>query len=279
MLSLIEAGDEAMKLARQLMQKPANLIENYRVIAPLPRPPQIRDAMCFELHIRQSLKSVCTLRALAANIDPEQALKDAAASGQLDIPEIWYQQPVYYKANRFAVSGNGEEIPWPKYSQIMDYECELACVIGKQGKDITSAEAKQHIFGYTIFNDFSARDAQSAEIQGFLGPAKGKDFDKANAMGQCIVTADEFDPATKNAMIVRVNGEERSNGCSSTMPWSFEQLIAHVSQAETLYPGEILGSGTVGNGCGLELMQFLNDGDHIEIEIPAIGVLSNTVKR
>lgn len=279
MLSLIEAGATGLALAKRLLHSPSTLVKSYRLQAPLSKPPQIRDAMCFEKHIKQSLRSICQLRALANDQDPELALKLAASNGELKVPKIWYQQPVYYKANRFAVSGSGEEIKWPSYSKIMDYECELACIIGKKGKNISAEQATPYIFGYTIFNDFSARDAQSDEIQGFLGPAKGKDFDKANAMGPCIITADEFNPHDAHPMIVRVNGEQRSVGCSSEMNWSFEQLIQHISQDETLYPGEILGSGTVGNGCGLELMRFLNDGDCIELEIPAIGTLTNTVIR
>jgi 2-keto-4-pentenoate hydratase/2-oxohepta-3-ene-1,7-dioic acid hydratase in catechol pathway len=186
---------------------------------------------------------------------------------------------LYYKANRFSVSGPGETIRWPSYSRLMDYECELACVIGKGGVDIARERALEHVFGYTIFNDFSARDAQGAEMSGGLGPAKGKDFDGANAFGPCIVTADEIPDPYAFDMIVRVNGEERSRGNSREMHWKFEDLIVYVSQGETLHPGEIFGSGTVGDGCGLEHLRFLEDGDLVELEIPPIGVLSNRVVR
>ncbi len=194
-------------------------------------------------------------------------------------PEAWYQQPLYYKANRFAVSGPEEVVEWPAYSRLMDYECELACVIGRPGRDIPVSRAREHVFGFTIFNDFSARDAQAIEMAGGLGPAKGKDFDKANAFGPCIVTMDELGDPYDLEMIVRVNGAERSRGCSGSMHWKFEDMIAHASLGETLHAGEILGSGTVGDGCGLEHLKFLEDGDVVELEISGIGVLRNTVRR
>jgi 2-keto-4-pentenoate hydratase/2-oxohepta-3-ene-1,7-dioic acid hydratase in catechol pathway len=161
----------------------------------------------------------------------------------------------------------------------MDYECELACVIGTGGRDIPASRARQHVFGFTIFNDFSARDAQAIEMAGGLGPAKGKDFDGANAFGPCIVTLDEIGDPYGLEMIVRVNGVERSRGSSGDMHWRFEDMIAHVSRGETLHPGEILGSGTVGDGCGLEQLRFLEDGDTVEIEIQPIGVLRNRIVR
>lgn len=279
MLNLIESGQAGLDAARVLLEVEEAKVECYRLLPPIPLPPQIRDSMCFEQHVQQSIESAYKLQIMAAGMDLKSALEEAQDQDRIAIPDIWYKQPVYYKANRFAISGPDEEIPWPSYSEIMDYEFELACVISKQGKNISSGRASEYIFGYTIFNDFSARDAQFAEIPGYLGPAKGKDFDKANAMGPCIITADEFDPRDPHEMIVRVNGEERSCSSSDTMHWSFEQLIEHVSQGETLHPGEILGSGTVGNGCGLELMQFLNDGDIIELELPSIGILRNTVRK
>jgi 2-keto-4-pentenoate hydratase/2-oxohepta-3-ene-1,7-dioic acid hydratase in catechol pathway len=282
MLALIEAGPVAWERARDLVARPPagalRDLDGVRLRAPLPLPPQIRDFMCFEKHVIQAFAAAFRLRASRAGSAPEreQLLAQAAAYRP---PEAWYQQPVYYKANRFAVSGPDETVEWPAYSQLMDYECELACVIGKGGRDIPAGRAREHIFGFTIMNDFSARDAQAVEMAGGLGPAKGKDFDKANAFGPCIVTADELGDPYDLAMIVRVNGEERSRGHSGSMHWKFEDLIAHVSRGETLHPGEILGSGTVGDGCGLEQLRFLEDGDIVELEIPRIGTLRNRVVR
>lgn len=277
--ALIEAGDRGLEKAHAASDKPEYLIdlEAIKLLAPLPRPEQIRDFMCFELHLKQSIKSITRLRAMKEGVDPDMALKQAEETGQLEVPPIWYERPVYYKANRFSIAHPGETVTWPAYSQLMDYECELACIIGKGGTDIKAEDAAAHIFGYTIFNDLSARDAQSAEMAGFLGPAKGKDFNKANVFGPWVVTADEFDPATPHSMTVTVNGEQRSIGSTKDMHWKFADLIQHVSAGESLYPGEIFGSGTVGNGCGLELMTFLQDGDEITLEIEGIGQLTNTI--
>ena len=282
MLRFIEAGPAAWDRARVLLANaPGKAVAGagtYALLAPLPRPPQIRDFMCFEKHVIQAFAAAFRMRAARAATDAERAalLTQAAAYRP---PAVWYERPLYYKANRFSISGPGETIHWPPYSRLMDYECELACVIGVGGADIPRARAIAHVFGYTIFNDFSARDTQGAEMPGGLGPAKGKDFDGANAFGPCIVTADEIPDPYGLDMMVRVNGEVRSRGSSRDMHWKFEDLIAYVSQGETLHPGEILGSGTVGDGCGLEQLRFLEDGDLVELEIPAIGVLGNRVVR
>ena len=243
-------------------------LEAVKLEAPILNPPQIRDFACFEQHVRQARRSF-------ANILGGGDL----SSGESLVPESWYKQPLYYKCNRFAVCGPNTEIQWPSNSSLMDYELELAAIIGKPGKNITAEEARDHIFGFTIFNDFSARDTQLAEMSSTLGPSKSKDFDNANAFGPWIVTADELGDPRDLEMIVRVNGEERSRGHSSDMHWSFERLIEFISRDETIHTGEILGSGTVGNGCGLELMQFLEDGDEVELEIERIGNLTNSVAR
>jgi len=210
--------------------------------------------------------------------DPVAAMADMERTGKFAVPEVWYRQPIYYKCNRFAVCGPGTEVVWPRYSKLMDYELELAAVIGTGGRDIPRERALEHVFGYTIFNDFSARDAQMIEGQGMLGPAKGKDFDNANVLGPWLVTADEIGDPYSLEMVVRVNGQERGRGNSASMYWKFEDAIAHVSRDETLYPGEVIGSGTVGNGCGLESLQFLADGDEVELEIDRIGCLRNRVR-
>jgi 2-keto-4-pentenoate hydratase/2-oxohepta-3-ene-1,7-dioic acid hydratase in catechol pathway len=282
MLELIESGPPAWELARQLVaSSPAGArleAAAGRLRAPLPIPPQIRDFMCFEKHVVQAFAAALRMQASRAATAAERDALLAQATACRP-PEAWYRQPLYYKANRFAVSGPEDVVEWPAYSRLMDYECELACVIGVGGRDIQARQAREHIFGFTIFNDFSARDAQAAEMAGGLGPAKGKDFDGANAFGPCIVTLDELGDPYDLDMIVRVNGLERSRGNSGGMHWKFEDLIAHVSQGETLHPGEILGSGTVGDGCGLEHLQFLEDGDQVELEIGRIGVLRNRVVR
>lgn len=280
MLSLIEAGSAAWGRAKELIRNPGTEAVydagTYTLLAPMPCPPQIRDFMCFEKHVIQAFGAAFRMRATrAATAEERDAL--IAQAEAFRPPPVWYERPLYYKANRFSISGPGDTIAWPAYSRIMDYECELACIVGRVGVDIPRDRALAHVFGFTIFNDFSARDAQGAEMPGGLGPAKGKDFDGANAFGPCVVTADEIPDPYSLPMIVRVNGDERSRGNTRDMHWKFEDVIAYVSQGETLRPGEILASGTVGDGCGLEQLRFLEDGDEVELEIPPIGRLTNRV--
>jgi len=281
MLAFIEGGDTALNEARRLLDNhDEDAVVNagsVRLVTPVPQPPQIRDCLCFEAHLRQAYEVLRQVKA-DAQPDPEAALAEFERQGLFHIPEVWYQQPIYYKANRLSVIGTGEDIIWPHYAEILDYELEFGFFIGKGGRDIPKENARDHIFGYSIFNDISARDAQTVEMPGGLGPAKGKDFDTGNVIGPCIVTADEIDPYNLT-MIARVNGEEWSRGSSSTIDWKFEDLIAHVSQSETLHPGEFFGSGTVGGGCGLELQKYLSPGDIIELEVEGIGILKNRIVR
>jgi 2-keto-4-pentenoate hydratase/2-oxohepta-3-ene-1,7-dioic acid hydratase in catechol pathway len=282
LLSLIEAGPDAWQEARRAIDSAPGAATHATgdcvLEAPLPVPTRVRDFMCFEKHATQAFAAAFRMRARRA----ESAEERDALLAQADAyrpPAVWYERPLYYKANRFSTSGPGETIHWPAYSRIMDYECELACVIGRAGIDIPRERAMEHVFGYTIFNDFSARDAQGKEMPGGLGPAKGKDFDGANAFGPCILTVDEVPDPHALPMIVRVNGEERSRGHSREMHWKFEDLIGYASEGETLRPGEILASGAIGDGTGLEHLRFLEDGDEVELEIPPIGILRNRVRR
>jgi 2-keto-4-pentenoate hydratase/2-oxohepta-3-ene-1,7-dioic acid hydratase in catechol pathway len=237
--------------------------------APLPCPEQMRDFLVFEEHMRVAGWHGAKLR--------ERWGAPPAPSEPMAIPPIWYEQPIYYKCNRFAVAGTGGTTHWPPNSCVIDYELELACVIGKGGRDISENDAPAHIFGYTIFNDLTARDLQFREMQGPLGPAKGKDFDGANILGPVIVTADELGDASNLSMRAYVNGVLWSEGSTSTMHWSFAQMIAHASASETLHPGEVLGSGTVGGGCGLELGRFLKHDDLIALEIDGIGRIETRI--
>jgi len=280
MQALIEAGAEGLAVARSALKAATSEarrpLAETELLSPLPCPVQMRDFLCFETHMRQAGQAVATLAARAAP-DPEAALAALARSGPRPIPPVWYQQPIYYKCNRFAVQGTGADVHWPAYSKVMDYELEIAAVIGRKGRDIAKEDAASHIFGFTIFNDFSARDAQAREMSGPLGPAKGKDFDGANILGPCIVTSDEIGDLYDLTMVARVNGEEWSRGNTGTIHWRFDEIIAFLSAGETLYPGEVLGSGTVGNGCGLESLRFLKHGDVVELEIQSIGVIRNRV--
>jgi 2-keto-4-pentenoate hydratase/2-oxohepta-3-ene-1,7-dioic acid hydratase in catechol pathway len=258
MLHIITAGEAAVDTIDQLLKAVHPSVcfsrEETRLLAPVPVPPQMRDFLCFEKHLVQAFTAI----------------------GHTP-PQAWYERPIFYHPSRFSVCGTESDVPWPAYCEKLDFELEFGCYIGRPGKDIAKEGARSHIFGYTIFNDFSARDEQSREMAGQLGPGKGKDFDNGNAMGPCLVTVDEIGDPYRLEMICRVNGEEWGRGNSRDMHWKFEDCIAHASRSETLHAGEFFGSGTVGNGCGLEQMRFLNPGDTVELEVEGIGILRNRV--
>lgn len=255
MLSLIEAGPAAWEGASRLIENaPGEAVRpssSIRLLSPLPRPPRLRDFSAFETH--------------------------ASAAKDIKVPEVWYRWPLYYKANPYAVIGSGADVQWPAASSQIDYELELAAVIGRSGKGIRASEASSALFGYTIFNDLTARDWQFQEIQVPLGPSRSKDFDGANVLGPCIVTADEIADPYNLTMVARINGEEWSRGNSASLHHTFEDMVSFVSEAETLVPGEVFGSGTVGGGCGFELGRYLNRGDLIELEIDGIGILATRI--
>lgn len=280
-LALIEAGDRIWDNAKTLAAKAGGdhevALKDVKLLTPVPNPPQMRDFLCFEEHLLNSFAMLRKTRA-AADPDPADALARFERDGLFVPPKIWYEQPLYYKPSRFGIIGTGEDTLWPWFSNKMDYEMEFGCFLGKSGKDVTPEQAKVMIFGYSIYNDMSARDTQAYEMPAGFGPGKGKDFETGNIIGPCIVTADEFDPY-KQEMIVRINGKERSRGKSGQMHWKFEQCIAHTSRSERLHPGEFFGSGTVGLGCGLEHGLFLEPNDLIELEVTGIGVLRNRIVR
>lgn len=231
--------------------------EAARVLAPVLRPNTIRDFITFRRHIENSSRLM----------------------GLAEVPPTWFELPVYYKGSPDAVAGPDDPILWPRYTERLDYELEFGVFIGRPGKDIAAKDAKRHIAGYTIFNDVSARDMQGREMALRLGPGKGKDFDNSNIFGPCLVTPDEIPDAYALAMHARVNGETWSSGNSNDMHFAFEDMIAHVSRDETLWPGDFFGSGTVGGGCGLELDRWIAVGDIIELEVEKLGVLRNPVTR
>jgi 2-keto-4-pentenoate hydratase/2-oxohepta-3-ene-1,7-dioic acid hydratase in catechol pathway len=223
-----------------------------RLLAPL-RPRSMRDFLAFEGHLKNAF----------------------AGLGQA-IPDEWYSVPAYYKALPDTVIGPGDEIPWPAYTQKLDHELELAAVIGISGKDISTANALDHVFGYTIWNDMSARDVQKRELAVGMGPGKAKDWDGSNILGPCLVTADEIDPHDVE-LSVRINKGHWGGANTSEMYHSFEDLICYASQDLTLRPGDLLGSGTVTGGSGIELDRWLQPGDVIEMEAEGIGILRNRV--
>ena len=226
-------------------------------------PVTLRDAYAFETHVKTANRN----------------------RGQ-EVPENWYKFPVFYFSNPNNNYGHEDVIPYPAYTQALDYELEIALVIGKAGIDIQPEEAPNHILGYTIFNDWSARDLQVQEMKVNFGPVKSKDF--ACSFGPVIVTHDEIaDRATDRpgvydlSMVARVNGIELSRGNFNDIYWSFGDIIARASQSVMLRPGDVIGSGTVGTGCLYELTKnqgpWLEHGDIVELEIERIGVLRNKI--
>jgi fumarylacetoacetate (FAA) hydrolase len=219
-------------------------LEDVRLLAPVPRPPSVRDAYAFEEHIRNA----------------------ARVTGRPGVPDEWYELPVFYFSNPAAIFGPDDEIPFPAGSEELDYELEVAAVIGAEGV----------IGGFTVMNDWSARDLQRKEMKVGLGPAKGKDF--ATSLGPVVVTPDELGDL-RLEMVARVNGEERSRGNMGDMYYSWEAIIERAATNTHLVPGDVIGSGTVGTGCILEHGdgRWLQPGDVVELEVEGIGVLRNVV--
>ncbi len=236
--------------------------ETCRFLPPIPRPPSFRDFYAFEAHV-----------------------KTARARRGLGMPPEWYEIPAFYFSNPNALVGHGAGVSAPDGSVELDYELELGVVIGEGGRDITPAEAWEHVAGFTIVNDLSARDLQRREMAVGLGPAKGKDF--ATAVGPWLVTRDVFLDRIQGErlaleMTARVNGRELSRGNAASLHHTIPRLIAHASRDADLFPGDLLGTGTIGTGCLLELGAentggWLKPGDVVELEVERIGILRTPV--
>lgn len=282
MLALIEAGPEAWDAARALVKKarPDAMLEaaGVRLLAPLPRPTRLRDCSLFLEHMDGVLTRMARVAA-ANDTDPEAAYQRLMSSGKYTLNPLFRKTCVYYNADHTSVSGTDTEIVWPRYSTWMDFELEWACVIGLPGKDITRDNAAKHIFGFTILNDWSARDVQLPLMDTMLGPGEGKDFTGSWGLGPCIVTPDEIVDPYRLVMTAKVNGEEWTRGNTGSMHHRFEDAIVQFSRDKWILAGEVIGSGTVLGGCGFELGRRLQSGDLVELEIEQIGVLRNRVVR
>jgi 2-keto-4-pentenoate hydratase/2-oxohepta-3-ene-1,7-dioic acid hydratase in catechol pathway len=288
MLSFLQGGKKALDKAYVVMEYIASqsppesvvALDAVKLLAPVPKPESMRDCASFEQHMINCIR-VVGLKKLAPVDEWIEKVFGRKRSIAYKANKAWYKRPIYYKGNRFSVIGPDDEVRIPAYTQQFDYELEWGIFINKEGSNISTEQAKSYIGGYTIFNDFSARDIQLKEQGGRLGPAKGKDFDTGNAIGPCLVTPDEITSPYDLAMSARINGKEWSKGTSSDMHWTFEDIISYISKNETLYPGEFIGSGTCsggqGRGCGLEMGKYLKSGDIVELEVQGIGVLRNKV--
>ncbi|MFD7735561.1 fumarylacetoacetate hydrolase family protein [Kitasatospora phosalacinea] len=270
LLDLIRSGADALHAAGRtaLAGPPGPAVDEVRLLPPI-QPPTVRDFVAFEEHVEGVRRSV---------------------SGIAGVPEQWYAAPTFYFGNPYAVIGAHDGVPVPPGSQALDFELEVAAVIGREGSDLTPKQARDHIIGYTVLNDWSARDLQSAEMQVGLGPCKGKDT--ATTLGPWLVTADELEPHRDEdgflhlALTASVNGMVVGTDLLSNMAWTFEDLVAYASRGTVVRPGDVLGSGTMGNGGCLAELWGLNGtqqpaplkvGDTVELTVEGIGTTANTV--
>ena len=263
MLAFLQQQETYLPLVKEIAYSPTSVyqLDEVKLLAPLPNPPSFRDFVAFETHVKNATKR---------NGDT--------------VAQEWYEMPIFYFSNPHAMKGPKQEVKRPAKCLRLDYELEIACVIGKEGKNIKAREAEDYIFGYTILNDWSARDMQMKEMKVLLGPAKGKDF--ATSIGPYILTKDEMEiyKAGKGfdlEMTAAVNGKVLSKGNLKDIHYSFGEMIERASEEVTLYPGDILGSGTVGFGCLMELgsdvHRWLKPGDEVELKITGLGSLTNKI--
>jgi fumarylacetoacetate (FAA) hydrolase len=272
---IAQAGVEFIKSGK-IGKERGVLLSSLELLAPVPYPTSCRDGYAFRQHVAA-----------------------ARRNRKVDMIPEFDQYPVFYFTNHHSITGPGEVSCMPDHFEKLDFELEAAIVISKFGRNIKAEEADEYIGGLMIMNDLSARRLQLEEMALNLGPAKGKDF--ATATGPWLVTLDElapFETAAKEGhvgkswnlkMVCRINGVEVSAGNLSDMDWTFAEIIERASYGVDLYPGDVIGSGTVGTGCFLELNgsgkldnpeyaeQWLQDGDVVELEIDNLGVLSNTI--
>lgn len=283
MNSLISQGSPGIALAREIADKATQAglpdlrlaPETIRFLSPVPIPNSIRDCMEFEQHLLQCTQTVVKWRA-----PPiywlDRLSRQMFGRGFLRVPRVWHERPVYYKGNRRSVVGHAQPVLWPAYTGQLDFELEFGIFVGKGGKNISVSSAAEHIAGYCLFNDFSARDVQLHEMAARLGPAKGKDFDTGNSIGPWLTTPDEIDERALEFEI-RVNGELWSRTNTAQMKFCFAELVAYISHEETLFPGDFIASGTLPDGCGLEMDRWIQPGDEIELGGGPLGRLRNRV--
>ena len=263
-LDLVRAGlPAALEAGNAALAGPPGPLDAVRLLPPL-EAPTVRDFVAFEEHVDGMSRG---------NVAPE-----------------WYQAPTFYFTNPYALIGAHDDVPVPPGSQQLDFELEVAVVVGKDGASLSPEQAREHVFGYTVLNDWSARDLQVREMQVRLGPAKGKDF--ATTLGPWLVTADELEPYRDDEGFValdlraHVNGELVGQDLLSNMGWPFEELISYASRGTVVRAGDVLGSGTCGNGgCLAELWGRrgrndpppLRPGDVVELTVEGIGTVRNRV--
>jgi 2-keto-4-pentenoate hydratase/2-oxohepta-3-ene-1,7-dioic acid hydratase in catechol pathway len=249
-------ADEAVSWARERAgggtDDVVHALDAVRLRPPVTRVGVLRDFAAFEDHLEKTFSKM-----------------------GVRIPPDWYDQPVAFKGNPRHLVGADEVVRWPSYSEKLDYELEVAAIVGVPGVDVPVSEARDHILGYALLNDFSCRDIQAKEMRCNTGPYKAKDF--AWGLGPWIVTSDEAGDVSDLAMEIRVNGEVWERTTPGAMQWTFEEMLSYTSQDEPLGVGDVLGSGTVNDGCGFENDKWIEPGDTVELVADRIGVLRNRV--
>lgn len=268
LLSLLGDDGERLHRAGEAAERdPAAVLPvvGQRLCAPIPQPPTIRDFYAFEQHVVAGRRS-----------------------RGLEMIKEWYELPVFYFTNPSSLAGHGDAVAVPPGCQKLDFELEVAAVVGRRGENLKVSEARRHIVGYMLMNDWSARDLQRKEMLVGLGPAKGKDF--RSSFGPALVTADELEPLRKGqafdiALSASVNGREYSRDTLANIYWSFEEMLSFASRGTVVNAGDVLGSGTCGTGCISELSlthgedkyPWLKPGDQVEFKADILGTLANTI--
>jgi 2-keto-4-pentenoate hydratase/2-oxohepta-3-ene-1,7-dioic acid hydratase in catechol pathway len=262
--ALLELADSPLQRLAEAVERggatASQPLASVRLRAPILRPPTVRDFFDFEGH--------------------------ASGGGSRELPEVWYRVPIFYFSNPLRIFGPAEDVPYPSASRLLDYELELACVIGKEGANVREADAPAYIAGFTILNDWSCRDLQRDEMAARLGPAKGKD--SATSIGPWIVTSDEMAPYLRGGRLhvrctLKVNGALWMDGSGGGMHHTWGMFVERASRDSRIVPGDVFGSGTVSGGSIGEAIRngiaarYLQPGDLVEIEVEGIGVLRNRV--
>ncbi len=268
LLSLLGDDGERLAAAGETVRKDPHEVfelDSVHLLAPIPKPPAVRDFYAFEQHVRTARQR----RGL--EMDPD-----------------WYELPVFYFSNPYAIGGPNDDVAIPPGCAEMDYELEVAAVVGRGGADLDPEQAQRNIAGYCVMNDWSARDVQRREMKLSMGPVKGKDF--ATTIGPVLVTPDELDDTRRNrsydlAMTASVNDVEYSRASLADVFWSFGEMLAYASRGTRVESGDVIGSGTCGTGCILELSMvhgidkypWLQPGDIVALSVERLGTLRNRV--
>lgn len=279
MQSLIESGDRGLDSARTMIEAAPDAcrlkLEGLSLLSPLPTPTKLRDGGFFLEH-NEIIAEYMGRLSVAKAPDPEAAFEELRKSGKLKLPEVFYRRLLYYPGNHHSVIGHNQPLKWPSDIEVIDYELELAVVVGCGGANLTAEEMPEHIFGYTLFNDWSARDLQAELIPTFVGTAMGKEF--ANSLGPCIVTRDEIADPHALELTCSVDGEVWSRGWTKNMYHSFYSGLALASRITPLVAGEVMGSGTPAHGSAMEQGKKLVPGQTVSLHCDQIGTLSNRIE-